>query len=124
MKKMSTVLIETTIQRVSHQFIQFDKDSGDLIGKCAMGVLGCESTDKACHLDKDHHSLWNQFDIMFRSYGINPEEFNQIPHVSSFDDKVYFSETMTLDSQIIQMSDSGRWTFKEIGEFLEVTYNL
>lgn len=49
MKKISQILKESKIHQITGDLIEFD-DFGKLLGKCAMGVLACESGKKELKL--------------------------------------------------------------------------
>lgn len=125
MKKISQILKETTVPQIKYTFISFG-DNGKMMGKCALGVLACESDDKLLHLDEEHRTI-DMLDL-FGSYGI--KDIGGLPYlnnVTGWDFEYENQENkflFTLSRVITSLNDHWGFTFKEIGEFLEVTFDL
>lgn len=130
MKKISQVLRETTIPQVTGNYIQFD-DNKELVGKCALGILACESPNEKLHLDYLHREV-GIADGLLKTYGVEP--MGVMIHLSSPNDKVLgftvldgtdvFKNNMMIGQIIVMLNDMWKLTFEEIGEFLEVTFDL
>jgi len=119
--KISQVLKDTKIHQIHGHFIDFDLN-GELLGKCALGILACESPDETLHLSKyNRGGLWDNFDRLFKSYGV--EDIKGLPQPSIYNGWS-FSTTSTLTDIIMHLNDTKELTFKQIGEFLEVTFDL
>lgn len=119
--KISQILKETNIHQITGALIKFD-DNDELIGKCALGVLACESKDKSIHLSSNIVSV--AWDKILESYGINIHETYPSIYLHGgwcFDND---DTGMSIHIIIIELNDRFMFTFKEIGEFLEVTYGL
>jgi len=127
--KISQVLRETEVPKIKFRLISFN-DDGEFEGKCAMGVLACESKVEDLKLSKDKTHV--SYTDIINAYKI-PKHMNGgvLPyiwkpsrgkiHVDFFENE---KNQQWLSEQIITLNDSLGLSFKEIGEFLEVTYGL
>ena len=129
MKKISQMLLETEVIQVTGRLASYN-ESHEITGKCAMGILACESGDPdmkleydkseplsgpvliACKLPKD---LYEVPKLVYKYL-----DDDDIPTLTDIDMDNYQS----LGGQIINLNDSLRLSFKEIGEYLEVTYGI
>lgn len=132
--KPSEILRNTSTPQITGDLIKFKKyeKSGtdiiklkepELLGKCAMGILACDSGKKNLQLSLKREFV--PYEDILSAYGIEMEKV--YPHMSIFPDdgKVwdFTSEVlMSLDGIIIRLNDTYELTFKEIAEFLEVTF--
>lgn len=132
--KPSEILRNTTTPQICGDLIKFkkyDRVNGEVImrkepeflGKCALGVLACESGKENLQLSLKREFV--PYEDILSAYGIEMEKV--YPHMSIFPDdgKVwdFTSEVlMSLDGIIIRLNDTYELTFKEIAEFLEVTF--
>ena len=89
-------------------------------GKCALGVLACESGDPSLKLNKVRQFVDDVDDIL-HAYGVTNEEF---PYLDNFSLQWDFEDEMRLSKIIVNLNDEWKFTFKEIAEFLEVTFDL
>ncbi len=116
--KISQILTETTTPQITKHLIKFRDGTNDVIGKSALGVLACESVDSSIHLSKER--LFVSHSQILQSYGITDEKV--YPYLTATDfNWGYNSE---LSNIIKTLNDSHNFTFKEIGEFLYVTFDL
>jgi len=128
--KLSQILRETKIQQITGDLIRFKQDErtfkpyDEIIGKCALGILACESEDPSMHLniDKTFVKYWE----IIESYGLKDDsvypklcdKIGNNPYNWDFDD------TANLSTIIIRLNDTYQLKFKEIADFLEVTFDL
>ena len=116
--KISQILMETTTPQITNQLIKFRDDTKEVIGKSALGVLACESDDPFVHLSTER--LFVSHSQILKSYGIKDEKV--YPYLTGND---FFWDYNSELSRIIKtLNDSYNFTFKEIGEFLDVTFDL
>jgi hypothetical protein len=120
MKKMSQVLRETVVNQIHHDLIRYD-DNNNVVGKCALGVLACESGDPSLKLDGNSQDV--SYDNIIKAYKTNLDE--GLPYLyresGSFDFSI--NMTCTLSDYIYKLNDSGL-SFKEIADFLETNLGL
>ena len=116
--KISQILKETTIPQITNHLIKFRDDTKEVIGKSALGVLACESDDPLLHLSREKLFV-SHFQIL-ESYGIKDEKV--YPYLTGND--FFWNYNSELSLIIKRLNDSYNFTFKEIGEFLEVTFDL
>lgn len=138
-KKISQILKESTVPQINGSLIGYTTLAHDVVGKCALGVLACESGNPDLKLDMDNRGFLGGFPITHRilqAYDVPPEylditnpilpsisfvKYNHdappMPHIS-------WDSPTTLSYMILNLNDKGGLTLKEIGEFLEVTFNL
>jgi len=116
--KISQILKETTIPQITNHLIKFKDDTKEMIGKCALGVLACESDDPFVHLSIER--LFVSHNQILGSYGIKDEKV--YPYLTRNDFSWDYNSNISLI--IRTLNDSYNFTFKEIGEFLEVTFDL
>ena len=118
MYKISQILIESTTPQITNRLIKFKDGTNEVIGKSALGVLACESDDASVHLSRE--KLFVSHNEILKSYGIKDEKV--YPYLKGNDfDWDYNSELSLI---IKTLNDSFNFTFKEIGEFLDVTFDL
>ena len=121
--KISQILKETEIKQITGDLIRFDTWTGDLIGKCALGVLACESPDEAMHLNPNRKAV-GYTDIL-HSYGIDILEGYPYLNTNGHSEVDFdFDGVMSLESIIIRLNDIHKFTFKQIADFLEITFDL
>ncbi len=135
--KISQVLKETEIPQVTGDLIKFNFVSSgqgedweghytdEMIGKCALGVLACESNDPTIHLSFKRRSV--SYDRILETYGIKDEGIYPLLKSPTNNDDIPmwdWEEDSRLSYIIIKLNDRYNFTFKEIGEFLEVTFDL
>jgi len=116
--KISRILKETAIPQITNNLIKFRDDTKEVIGKSALGVLACESDDPLLHLSREKLFV-SHFQIL-ESYGIKDEKV--YPYLTGND--FFWDYNSELSLIIKRLNDSYNFTFKEIGEFLEVTFDL
>ena len=134
--KPSEILRSATTPQITGDLIKFQKYEtvgGEthrlaqpiFLGKCALGVLACDSGNSYLQLsiDKDYVS----YEAILEEYDIDTEKV--YPHMSVFQNAEnvwdFTSEVlMSVDGIIIRLNDTYELTFKEIAEFLEVTFDL
>ena len=118
--KPSQVLRETKVPQIKHRLIKFV--GNEMIGKCAMGVLACESGNPDLQLTKER--LGVDYEAIMYAYGI--ETITGYPTLD-LDQQDWDFDTERLGSLIATitgMNDFGGFTFEQIAEFLEVTFDL
>jgi len=128
--KISQILRETKIHKITGDLIRFKrdknfKDTEELEGKCALGVLACESPDKNIHLSKN--KPFKPFREIIESYGLDNERlypFLGNPLNLRYKYTWSWEDHQALSDIIIQLNDGYKLNFKEIAEFLEVTFDL
>lgn len=124
MKKISQILKESKIPQITGDLIRFNWISGKFEGKCALGVLACESGDPHLKLNKENN--WVAYSTILKAYGI--EDLAIYPYLdinnSNYPEPWNFKIESNLSGIIMRLNDSYDLTLKEIGEFLEVTFNL
>lgn len=120
MKKMSQVLRETTINQIQCSLIKFDSEN-NIIGKCALGVLACESGDTDLKLSINQTAV--PYYRIVKAYDTGLD--NELPYLSArslnlqFNHKVYHG----VDDYIYRLNDAGL-TFEQIADFLETNLGL
>lgn len=134
--KPSQILRETTIPQIRSRLIRFGGVDGDeIMGKCAMGVLACESGNPDLKLAKMHQCI--EYEAIFEAFGIAKED-QYMPHINvnlincdpeySDDDRYSdlwdFDKTYPIHFIVTSLNDNLHFTFDEIAEFLEVTFDL
>ncbi len=118
MKKISQILKETNVNQIYGDLIRFNED--ELEGKCALGVLACESGKENLKLSKHTHYVLSE-DIL-NAYEIADLKYPYLNVNGNFEWD--FESEVWLSTLIIRLNDTYHFTFKEIGEFLEVTFDL
>ena len=116
--KISQILKETTIPQITNHLIKFKDNTDEVVGKSALGVLACESDDPAVHLNRE--KLFASHYEILQSYGIREEKV--YPYLMGDDFSWDYNAEISLI--IKTLNDSHNFTFKEIGEFLDVTFDL
>ena len=116
--KISQILMKTTIPQITNQLIKFRDDTKEVIGKSALGVLACESDNPSIHLSRER--LFVSHYQILESHGIKDEKI--YPYLTGND--FFWNYNSELSRIIKTLNDSYNFTFKEIGEFLDVTFNL
>jgi len=130
--KISQILKQTTIQQIQGNLIRFIGDN--IEGKCAMGVLACEDGNEKHKLSKTEqsasitHSILGEYDIpedIRESVPTIRHEWGQdsLPQDEK-DVVIELENTYNLTYQIMALNDGLGLNFKQIAEFLEVTYDL
>jgi len=132
MIKPSVILKETNITKVKGDLASFDA-YGKLKGKCALGVISCENYMVLTPETKEDASYTK---IMLASLPKSKqwlEKDQALPYFDYFlrkeDDDGYSSLEnggWLLSRIIYQLNDSSQanLSFKELGEFLEVTFGV
>ena len=100
--------------------------TGKMEGKCAMGVLACGSGVKELKLSEDNMEI-NDYSDILEAYGIEKEDV-----YPRFDDNYNDDErdvwdwrgNSSISAIIVKLNDNWNFSLKEIGEFLEVTFDL
>ncbi len=88
-----------------------------------MGVLACESGVEELKLGLEVRNVG--YDKILLAYGVNADEkFPAITSYTGSDEFWDFENEDLLLNIIVKLNDWYRLTFKEIGEFLEVTFDL
>ncbi len=118
MYKISQILIESTTPQITNRLIKFKDGTEEVIGKSALGVLACESVDSSIHLSKER--LFVSHSQIMQSYGIKDEKVYPYLTGTNFT----WGYNSELSNIIKTLNDSHNFTFKEIGEFLYVTFDL
>jgi len=116
--KISQILTETTTPQITNQLIKFREGTDEVIGKSALGVLACESDDPSVHLNREKLVV-SHYQIL-ESHGIKDEKV--YPYLTGND--FFWNYNSELSRIIKTLNDSHNFTFKEIGEFLNVTFDL
>lgn len=116
--KISQILTETTTPQITKHLIKFRDGTNEVIGKSALGVLACESVDSSVHLSKER--LFVGHSQIMQSYGIRDEKV--YPYLTGT--KFNWDYNSELSNIIKTLNDSHNFTFKEIGEFLDITFGL
>jgi hypothetical protein len=126
--KISQILRETTTPQIYGAQIKFDDDE-NLKGKCAIGVLACESGVPELKLGID--KTYANYSQILGAYGLRDEDI--YPHLL-YNDALnkkhgefgwnFEFNNMSISAIIIILNDSHHFTFKEIADFLEVTFDL
>jgi len=116
--KISQILTETITPQITKHLIKFRDGTNEVIGKSALGVLACESVDSSLHLSKERLFV-SHFQIL-ESYGIKDEKVYPYLTGTNFN----WGYNSELSNIIKTLNDSHNFTFKEIGEFLYVTFDL
>ena len=135
--KPSEILRSTTTPQITGDLIKFKKYEyvggeshrlaiPEFLGKCALGVLACESGKSNLKLDIDNDFV--SYEDILEAYDIDTEKV--YPNMSTLPDKdgniwdFKNDELMSIDGIIIRLNDTYELTFKEIADFLEVTFDL
>jgi len=116
--KISQILTESTIPQITNHLIKFRDGTKEVIGKSALGVLACESDDPSVHLSKER--LFVSHSEILQSHGIKDEKV--YPYLTGNDFSWDYNSELSLILKTL--NDSYNFTFKEIGEFLDVTLDL
>ncbi len=116
--KISQILMETETSQITNHLIKFRDGTKEVIGKSALGVLACESDDSSVHLSKERLFV-SHFQIL-ESYGIKDEKVYPYLTGTNFN----WDYNSELSNIIKTLNDLHNFTFKEIGEFLDVTFDL
>jgi len=116
--KISQILMDSTIPQITKHLIKFQDGTKEVIGKSALGVLACESDDPFVHLSRER--LFVSHSEILKSYGIKDEKV--YPYLTGNDFSWNYNSELSLI--IKTLNDSYNFTFKEIGEFLDVTFDL
>lgn len=124
--KMSQILKDTTVPQLYGALIAFDEYTKEFKGKCALGVLACESGNPDLKLSVDN--MGAPWEDIIKAYGVDPQEgFPTITCNRDYEEGLHgwdFEYGMDLSLIIIRLNDSWKLSFEEIGEFLEVTFDL
>lgn len=121
--KISQVLKETKVPQITGRLIRFNDITDEFVGKCALGVLACESGDPNLKLNKDKIGV--DYGDIIKAYGIEDERIYPLPHSPNIvsPEKTWdYSMSVNLATIIMRLNDLHKLTFKQIGEFLEVTF--
>jgi len=125
MKKLSTILKESTIKQVTGTLITFDENN-QMVGKCAMGVISCE-----VGLILDYNRSWVGLPEILGRAGLDDTLiFDTYPYIHQVQPLTYEGEVEweerndNLGHIITHLNDTMKFTFKEIAEYLEVTFDL
>ena len=88
----------------------------------ALGVLACESDDLSVHLSRER--LFVSHYQILESHGIKDEKIYPYLTGNDFFERHTGNYNSELSRIIKTLNDSYNFTFKEIGEFLDVTFDL
>ena len=110
---------------------QIFNDKGELEGKCALGVLACESPDESVHLNMSHKVVGHA-DGLLETYDIEPMgnmiylsyPDEDVEGFTILDKETVTQVNMAIGQIIVRLNDSWGLTFKEIADFLETTFDL
>ncbi len=116
--KISQILMESTTPQIAKNLIEFRDSTNEVIGKSALGVLACESDDQSVHLSRER--LFVSHSEILQSHGIKDDKV--YPYLMGNDFSWDYNSELSLI--IKTLNDSYNLTFKEIGEFLDVTFDL
>ena len=116
--KISQILKDSSTPQITKHLIKFRDGTKEVIGKSALGVLACESDDSSVHLSKDR--LFASHNDILQSFGIKDEKV--YPYLSGDDFSLDYNSELSLI--IKTLNDLHKLSFKEIGEFLDVTFDL
>ena len=116
--KISQILKDSSTPQITTHLIKFRDGTKEVIGKSALGVLACESDDPSVHLSKER--LFVSHSQIMNSYGIKDEKV--YPYLTGNDFSWDYNSELSLI--IKRLNDSYNLTFKEIGEFLDVTFKV
>ncbi len=116
--KISQILMKSTTPQITRHLIKFRDGTQEVIGKSALGVLACESDDPSVHLSRER--LFVSHSEILASHGIKDEKV--YPYLTGNDFSWGYNSELSLI--IKTLNDSHNFTFKEIGEFLDITFNL
>ena len=114
---MSQILKEATIPQTT-QLIKFKDGTDKVIGMSALGVLACESSNPSIHLSRER--MFVSHNEILKSYGMKDEKV--YPYLTGNDFSWDYNAELSLI--IKTLNDSHNFSFKEIGEFLDVTLDL
>lgn len=120
MKGIATILRETDIKKIEGRLIRFDPETGEVEGKCALGVISCEAGLPLGSNYKDHPT-WEQ---ILKKVGVSSDILNgTIPAVAppSFGDSG-LDYVEFLSYYIINLNDNFKLTFNEIADWIETTF--
>ena len=131
--KISQVLKETTILQIKGSLIRFSSKD-ELEGKCAMGVLACEDGNENHKLKVNSssrnitHDILNEYDIPEDIRGLVPSIRSGYSDGSLPDNEksvnIDYDRDTTLTYEIMVLNDTFGLDFKQIAEWLEITYDL
>jgi len=136
MKRISQILRETDITQIKGDLIRYvwvdggeDCTNGhfgdELMGKCALGVLACESGKPELKLDKKNRQV--NYDAILKAYDIKDDLYPELQHPKISSDEIgwnFKNQDYNLSSIIIRLNDTFEFTFDQIADFLEVTFDL
>ena len=129
MKKISQMLLETEVIQVTGRLARYNV-SHEITGKCAMGVLACESGDSDMKLEYGKHEPLLDPILIDCKLPKDLDQVHKLVYRYLNDDDIPtlididMNNYQSLGSQIINLNDALRLSFKEIGEYLEVTYGI
>ncbi len=110
--------MKSTTPQITKHLIKFRDSTNEVIGKSALGVLACESDDTSVHLSKER--LFVSHSQILISHGIKNEKV--YPYLTGNDFSWDYNSELSLILKTL--NDSHNLTFKEIGEFLDITFDL
>ncbi|MBA4718258.1 MAG: hypothetical protein HRO68_03845 [Nitrosopumilus sp.] len=116
--KISQILKDSSTPQITNHLIKFRDGTKEVIGKSALGVLACESDDPSVHLSRER--LFVSHSQIMNSYEIKDEKV--YPYLTGNDFSWDYNSELSLI--IKRLNDLHNLTFKEIGEFLDVTFDL
>lgn len=128
LQKISTILRETTVPKITGHLIKFNDDN-EFVGKCALGVLACESGNPDYALDYKHRGgtllfgILNQYKIP-KYLRYNLPTINITHTMGDIIIDINYDNTQSLTKQIVMLNDEVGLSFKEIADFLEETFDL
>ncbi len=114
-KNIAHILHTTNIRQITGRLIEFREHN--LVGKCALGVISCESG-----LVLDEGSSGHSFEKILSAAGI-PDEYLELyfPY-SDASDWDGGDHLCRIGDVIISLNDGLNYDFHEIAEYLETTY--
>lgn len=131
--KISQVLKETTISQIKGSLIIFNNNK-EMAGKCALGVLACEDGNEKHKLSFTSssrnitHDILNEYDIPEDIRGLVPSIRSGYSDGSLPDNEksvnIDYDRDTTLTYEIMVLNDTFGLDFKQIAEWLEITYDL
>lgn len=119
LRQIIDVLRASEVPQVIIHLVKFDAND-KVIGKCALGVLACESGRPELKLDSRNQTI-DHSDIL-EAYGCDHEKYDLFRY-SILDEKFDTDSSIIPLTEIIwRLNDVERLTFKEIADFLETTF--
>jgi len=113
-QNMVSALRETKVKQITGRLSKFNAN-GDLLGKCALGVLTCKF-----HIPT---TMDNQGDIrhcdIIKKCGV-PNKWLNIPF--PYSDMIKYDGVCSFSYVIFHLNDTYKLTFEQIADYLETTF--